>query len=89
MERDHPELASIIPDPDGISMSKLGEHGLIMSDACNAAQATRRALQVIIGGTTFVIDCFHHLRNAWCASPWRRSRTTCRKKFELLLEDGC
>ena len=36
-----------------------------MSDACAAAQATRRALQVIIGGTTYVIDCFHHLRNTW------------------------
>ena len=65
VERDHPDLASIIPSAEGISMKKLGNHGVLMSDACNAAQATRRALQEVIGRVTYVIDCFHHLRNTW------------------------
>ena len=65
VSRDCPELADAIPSPEGISMTKLGKHGVVMSDACNAAQATWRALQVIIGGVTYVIDCFHHLRNTW------------------------
>ena len=65
VEQDYPEGSSTIPSEGGIDMKKLGKHGVVTSDACNAAQATRRALQLVIGGVTITIDCFHHLRNTW------------------------
>ena len=65
VERDYPKGSLSIPSEDGIDMTKLGKHGVVMSDACNAALATKRALQLVIGGITVAIDCFHHLRNTW------------------------
>ena len=46
-------------------MTKLREHGVIMTDSCNAAQKARRLLQHQIGGDVFEMDCHHHLRNVW------------------------
>ena len=65
VERDYPKGSSAIPSDNGIDMKKLGKHGVVMSDACNAALATKRALQLVIGGITVAINCFHHLRNTW------------------------
>ena len=61
----YPELVDSIPSPDGIDITKLRDHGLIMTDSCNAAQKARRLLQHQIGGDVFEIDCHHHLRNVW------------------------
>jgi hypothetical protein len=63
--RDYPELLESIPSPDGIEIKKLGQHGLIMTDSCNAAQKVRRLLQYEIGGIIFEFDCHHHLCNVW------------------------
>ena len=46
-------------------MTKLREHGVIMTDSCNAAQKARRLLQHQIGGDVFEMDCHHHLQNVW------------------------
>ena len=61
----YPELEDSIPSPDGIDITKLREHGMIMTDLCNAAQQARRLLQYQIGGVIFEIDCHHHLQNVW------------------------
>jgi hypothetical protein len=42
--RDCPELHESIPSPDGIDIKKLRQHGLIMTNSCNAAQKARRLL---------------------------------------------
>jgi hypothetical protein len=63
--RDDPELYDSIPSPDGIDIKKLGQHGLVMTDSCNAAQKARRLLQHEIGGIVHEMDCHHHLRNVW------------------------
>jgi hypothetical protein len=63
--RDRPELHETIPSPDGINIKKLGQHGLIMTDSCNAAQKARRLFQLKIGGIIFKFDCHHLLRNVW------------------------
>jgi hypothetical protein len=56
----------MVPSPDDIDITKLGEHaGLIMTDSCNAAQKARRLLQHKIGGKIYELDCHHHLRNVW------------------------
>jgi hypothetical protein len=60
-----PELYETIPSPDGIDIKKLGQHGLIMTDSCNATQKARRLLQLKIGGIIFEFDCHHHLWNVW------------------------
>ena len=60
-----PELIDSIPSPDGIDISKLREHGVIMTDSCNAAQKARWLLRHQIGGYVFEMDCHHHLRNVW------------------------
>ncbi len=65
MLRDYPELLESIPSPDGIDIKKLGRHGLIMTDSCNAAQKARQLLQYEIGGIVFELDCHHHLPNVW------------------------
>ena len=62
---DYPELLDSIPSPDGIDIKKLGQHGLIMTDSCNAAQKARQLLQCEIGGIVFEFDCHNHLRNVW------------------------
>ena len=61
----YPELVDSIPSPDGIDITKLHEHGMIMMDSCNVAQKARRLLQHQIGGDIFEMDCHHHLRNVW------------------------
>ena len=56
----------MVPSPDDIDITKLGEHaGLIMTDSCNAAQKARRLLQHKIGGNIYELDCHHHLCNVW------------------------
>jgi len=61
----YPELVDLIPSPDGIDITKLREHGMIMMDSCNTAQKARRLLQHQIGSDVFEMDCHHHLRNVW------------------------
>jgi hypothetical protein len=63
--RDYPELHKSIPSPDGIDIKKLGQHGLIMTDSCNATQKARQLLQYEIGGILVKFDCHHHLCNVW------------------------
>ncbi len=63
--RDCPELHESIPSLDGIDIKKLGQHCLIMTNSCNAAQKARQLLQHKIGGNIFELDCYHHLRNVW------------------------
>ena len=63
VERDYPKGSSAIPSDNGIDMKKLGKHGVVMSDSCNAALETKLALQLVVGGITTAIDCFCHLRN--------------------------
>ena len=54
----------MVPSPDDIDISKLGNHaGLIMTDSCNAAQKARHLLQHKIRGNVNVLDCHHHLCN--------------------------
>ena len=60
-----PELVDLIPSPDGINITKLREHDVIMTDSCNAAQKARRLLRHQIGGYLFEMDCNHHLQNIW------------------------
>lgn len=60
---DHPDKVDLIPSPDGIDMSKLGEEGVIMTDTCNTAQKIRRILVGEIGA--YDLDCMNHLRNVW------------------------
>jgi hypothetical protein len=62
---DCPELHESIPSSDDIDIKKLGQHGLIMTNSCNAAQKVRQLLQYKIGGNIFELDCHHHLRNVW------------------------
>jgi hypothetical protein len=63
--RDCLELYEIIPSPDGINIKKLGQHGLIMTNSCNAGQKARRLLQLKIGGIIFKFERHHHLQNVW------------------------
>jgi hypothetical protein len=62
---DYQQLYQLIPSLDGIDIKKLGQHSLIMTDSCNAAQKVRRLLQYQIGGSVIELDCYHHLRNIW------------------------
>jgi len=56
----------MVPSPDDIDITKLGDHaGLIMTDSCNAAQKARRLLQHKIRENVYELDCHHHLRNVW------------------------
>jgi len=41
----YPELEDSIPSPDGIDITKLREHGMIMTDLCHADQKVRQLLQ--------------------------------------------
>ena len=60
---DHPDKVDLIPSPDGIDMSKLGEEGVIMTDTCNTAQKIRR---ILVGEVAaYDLDCMNHLRNVW------------------------
>ena len=61
----YPELVDLIPSPDGIDITKLREHGMIMMDSCNTAQKARQLLQHQIGSDIFEMDCHHHLQNVW------------------------
>ena len=62
--RDCPDLKEMVPSPDNIDISKLGNHaGIIMTDSCNATQKARHLLQHKIGGNAHVLDCYHHLYN--------------------------
>ena len=63
--REHPECVNVIPSPDGVNIQKLGNHGVITTDTCNAAQKARRIMQLKIGGSTHEWDCLHHTRNVW------------------------
>ena len=53
--RDCPGLIEMVPSPDNIDISKLGNHaGIIMTDSCNATQKARCLLQHKIGGNVHV-----------------------------------
>ncbi len=47
------QLYELMPSSDGIDIKKLGQHGFITTDSCNAAQKARRLLQYQIGGSVF------------------------------------
>lgn len=73
-----PDLLQQIPDPDLISIDKLGENGVITKDTCNAAQKTRRILVKTIKGTAHEMDCMHHLRCVWINGVAKPSVLSCR-----------
>ena len=56
----------MIPLPNDITLSKLGDGGAVITDTCNAARKLRRILvDEKIEGTAYELDCFQHLRNIW------------------------
>ena len=48
---DRPDLLLLIPNPDSISIDKLGDGGTITTDTCNAAQKVCWLLVECINGT--------------------------------------
>ena len=60
----YPDKVDLIPKPDSISIDKLGNDGVIMTDTCNGAQKLRRVLVDRIDGARD-LDCMNHLRNVW------------------------
>jgi hypothetical protein len=60
----HPDKVHLIPTPDSISIDKLGNDGVVMTDTCNGAQKLRRLLVDRIDGS-HDLDCMNHLRNVW------------------------
>ena len=63
---DRPDLLAMIPLPNDITLSKLGDGGAVITDTCNAARKLRRILvDEKIEGTAYELDCFQHLRNIW------------------------
>jgi hypothetical protein len=59
-----PDKVHLIPTPDSISIDKLGDDGVVMTDTCNGAQKLRRILVDRIDGV-HDLDCMNHLRNVW------------------------
>ena len=61
-----PDLLEMIPLPEDITLSKLGDGGAVITDTCNTARKLRRILvDEKIEGTAYELDCFQHLRNIW------------------------
>jgi hypothetical protein len=85
---DHPNLLPNIPSPDGININKLGDHGLVISDFCNAAQTqkARRLMKYEIGGNVHDLDCFHHLCNVWIKGVEKYVSANLRSLLEDSLE---
>ena len=59
-----PDKVHLIPTPDSISIDKLGDDGVVMTDTCNGAQKLRRILVDRIDGV-HDLDCMNHLCNVW------------------------
>ena len=74
---DRQELLNKVLDPMKLTLSRLAEHGCLMTDTCNKAQKFRRLLREVIesevkeNGMTedeinvYKDDCWHHLCNVW------------------------
>ncbi len=60
----YPNKVHLIPTPDSISIDKLGNGGVVMTDTCNGAQKLRCILVDRIDGAQD-LDCMNHLRNVW------------------------
>ena len=60
----YPDKVHLIPTPDSISIDKLGNDGVVITDTCNGAQKLRRILVDRIDGA-HDMDCMNHLRNVW------------------------
>ena len=60
----YPDKVNLIPKPDSISIDKLGNDGVIMTDTCNGAKKLRRILVDRIDGA-HDLDCMNYLRNFW------------------------
>ena len=61
MEKHCPDLAHLVPNPDGIDLKKLQE-ALFTADTCSTAQKERRVFIERIGGIAYQQDCHNHLR---------------------------
>jgi hypothetical protein len=59
-----PENVQLVPSPKGIDINKMGDGGIVMTDACNTAQKIRRILCDMIVGS-YELDCMSHLQNVW------------------------
>ena len=60
----YPNKVHLIPTPDSISIDKLGDDGVVVTDTCNGAQKLPRILVDRIDGAQD-LDCMNHLWNVW------------------------
>ena len=60
----YPDNVHLIPTPDSISIDKLGNGGVVMTDTCNGAQKLRCILVDKIDSAQD-LDCMNHLCNVW------------------------
>jgi hypothetical protein len=92
---DKPDLIAIIPKASDLTVTKLANQGMIMTDTCNSARSFRKKLiqhikdHVSKDGLSpddvriYEGDCWHHLRNIW----FGRVTTQLSKTLATLLQD--
>ena len=60
---DRPDLLEMIPLPEDITLSKLGDGGAVITDT--ARKLRHILVDEKIEGTVYELDYFQHLRNIW------------------------
>ena len=77
MYPDRQEIINLIPPSSDLTLTKLADHGVVMTDTCDTARKFRREFKEHVtkvcleaGMSTDQIciyegDCWHHLRNVW------------------------
>ena len=83
MEKHCPDLAHLVPNPDGIDLKKLQE-ALFTSDTCSTAQKERRVFIERIGGIAYQQDCHNHLR---CVHTNGMEKALC-ARLQVILKDS-
>eukprot|EP00956_Cyclotella_meneghiniana_P030815 scaffold78775_cov36-Cyclotella_meneghiniana.AAC.2 len=82
----YPDKVDLIPKPDSISIDKLGNDGVIMTDTCNGAQKLGRVLVDRIDGARD-LDCMNHLRNVWIGGMEKSLSKYLNQKLRSSLDD--
>ena len=60
------DLLHMIPTPNGIDISKLGNGGALSSNTCNSARKTRRILVELIENQDGIVHEVDYVQHLWC-----------------------
>ena len=82
----NPDKEPPFPVPEAITINKLGEGGLVITDTCNPAQKLRRILVEIVDGS-YDYDCMNHLRNVWLGGMERAITAHLNELLRLSLDE--